>query len=115
MAFDSRQDDAANKVSKVLLRNPEGVNTSEQLDCNRCPVGGRCGRLKQFADYPVYKENYIRAFDRMIKAREEKGLPPAQYSNGRECFNWWMEETTLPGQMEFTLNGDGEMEFKEFR
>lgn len=95
--------------------NPLYDRGYDRVGCIGCPMGGRCGRLKQFADYPVYKENYIRAFDRMLKAREEKGLPPAPYRNGRECFNWWMEETTLPGQLEFRLDDDGGLDISEFR
>lgn len=41
-----------------------------RLGCIGCPMAGTEGRLKEFARWPKYKELYIHAFDRMIKARQ---------------------------------------------
>lgn len=46
---------------------------------------------RAFARYPKYKENYIRAFDRMIAHRAEKGLDVV-WHDGEECFSWWIRE-----------------------
>ena len=43
----------------------------------------------EFARYPKYKENYIRAFDRMIQRRSDRGLPTV-WRSGEECFAWWI-------------------------
>jgi hypothetical protein len=46
------------------------------------------GRYEQFERYPKYKENYIKAFDRMLKERTVK----SGWQNGEEVFRWWMGE-----------------------
>lgn len=53
---------------------------------------------REFALYPKYKENYIRAFDRMIIKRKEEGLPTV-WKSGEECFMWWIGDD--PNQMSF--------------
>lgn len=45
----------------------------------------------EFNMYPKYKENYIKAFDRMLAARKKAGLK--LYDNqtdGQGVFDWWM-------------------------
>lgn len=37
-----------------------------RLGCIGCPLAGTREMLRDFERYPVYKENYIRAFQRMI-------------------------------------------------
>lgn len=61
-----------------------------RIGCIGCPMAGK-GRYTHFRLYPKYKFNYIRAFDRMIKARKDHGLPVI-WNSGEECFMWWMEE-----------------------
>ncbi len=53
---------------------------------------------REFAEYPKYKENYIRAFDRMIARRKERGLP-AVWNSGEECYTWWVGDN--PDQITF--------------
>ena len=43
-----------------------------QIGCIGCPMAGK-ERYKEFAQYPKYKEAYIRAFDRMIERRRQCG------------------------------------------
>lgn len=45
-----------------------------RLGCIGCPMAGKAGMLKDFERYPKYRENYIRAFQRMIDARIRDGL-----------------------------------------
>lgn len=50
-------------------------------------------RYFEFNRYPKYKENYIRAFDRMLKARTERGLKSKfEWSSAENVFKWWMGE-----------------------
>lgn len=53
--------------------------------------------------YPKYEQMYIRAFDKMLEARREKGLDNssvwANITTGEEMFHWWMEDGVLPGQL----------------
>ena len=62
-----------------------------RIGCIGCPMASK-SRYTEFRIYPKYKLNYIRAFDRMIAARKERGLPTA-WNSGEECFKWWMEES----------------------
>lgn len=62
----------------------------KRIGCIGCPMASK-GRYKQFERYPKYKENYIKAFDRMIKTNRELGLK-ADWKDGEECFRWWMGE-----------------------
>lgn len=47
--------------------------------------------LKEFARWPQYKINYIKAFDRMQKNNEAKGIfNKIGIRNGEEWFEWWI-------------------------
>lgn len=46
-----------------------------------------------FLRYPKYKANYIRAFDKMLKARKEAGLTnTVNWQTGLDVFKWWLGE-----------------------
>ena len=70
-----------------------------RVGCIGCPMASKL-RWKQFADFPKYKEAYIRAFDRMIEVRKAKGLSKKQ-ETGHDVFLWWMEDDNVEGQMSF--------------
>lgn len=76
-----------------------------RVGCIGCPMAGK-NRWKEFADFPKIKNSYIRAFEKTIQARAEKGLDN-QCRTGEELFLWWMEDRNIPGQM--TLDFDGEL------
>lgn len=64
----------------------------KRIGCIGCPIGSK-HRYTEFRLYPKYKDNYIRAFDRMIERRKERGLKPKKsWKTGEEVFKWWMEE-----------------------
>lgn len=69
-----------------------------RVGCVGCVMGGYKSMKREFVRYPKYKENYIRAFDRMIKRREERGLPTV-WKSGEECFAWWIGDN--PNQISF--------------
>lgn len=71
-----------------------------RVGCIGCPLGGSKSMKREFNDYPKYKEAYIRAFDKMIKRRIERGLPPV-WNSGEECFTWWIGDD--PKQIKFDL------------
>ena len=79
----------------------------ERLGCIGCPMARREGRSKEFARWPKYKEMYLRAFEKMIEERKRNGLPGWKCggitdASPRDIYRWWMEEDSLPGQMEIT-------------
>ena len=61
-----------------------------RLGCVGCPLGAIGKRANEIARYPKYKQAYIRAFDRMIDARNRVGYENA-ISNGTDMFNEWMK------------------------
>lgn len=64
----------------------------KRIGCIGCPVAAKA-RYKEFARYPKYKLNYIKAFDRMLLERERRGLnSKVGWTNGISVFKWWMEE-----------------------
>lgn len=88
--------------------NPLYERGYKRVGCIGCPLGGAKQQRKQFADYPKYKENYIKAFDRMLEQRKAKGYP-SDWGDGEKVFMWWMGEN--PKQMTFDdlLNEDQDM------
>lgn len=72
-----------------LPHNPLYDLGYKRVGCIGCPQKGRKGMLGDFKRFPKYKENYIKAFERMLKAREEKGLETT-WKTGEEVFNWWI-------------------------
>lgn len=76
-----------------------------RLGCIGCPMGGRKQQLKQFAKWPKYKDGYINAFDKMLKARYEAGCDTDKWHTAEEVFNWWLDDPNIKGQMK--LWGDG--------
>lgn len=78
--------------------NPLYENGFCRVGCIGCPLGGFKSMKREFALYPKYQENYIRAFDKMIARRRERGLE-ISWNTGEECFAWWIGEN--PAQMSF--------------
>lgn len=67
----------------------------KRIGCIGCPMADK-HRYVEFNRYPKYKLNYIRAFDRMLKARKEKGLTSkVTWRDGEDVFKWWMGEDPL--------------------
>lgn len=66
-----------------------------RVGCIGCPVAGK-HRYLEFERYPKYKDLYIKTFERMLKAREERGLTNrASWQTGKDVFKWWMGEDPL--------------------
>lgn len=77
-----------------------------RIGCIGCPMGGD-SRWDEFTRYPKYKDAYIRAFDRMLIARNERGLKNMDaWSDGQKVFKWWMEDNNVDGQYSFDLAGN---------
>lgn len=64
----------------------------KRIGCIGCPMAAK-HRYKEFNDYPKYKLNYIKAFDRMLERRKERGLgSKVEWKSGKDVFKWWMGE-----------------------
>ena len=71
-----------------------------RVGCIGCPMAG-VHRYKEFADFPKYKDAYIRAFGRMLEEIYKSGKP-TKWRNAEDVFKWWMEDDNLDGQMELS-------------
>lgn len=69
-----------------------------RVGCIGCPMASKSDKARLFSDYPKYKENYIRAFDRLIKKRKERGMV-CKWETGEDVFRWWTQDDTIKGQI----------------
>ena len=85
-----------------------------RVGCIGCPMATYKQKMKEFADYPKYKDAYIRAFQRMLDKRIEDGKDDVtdkegyhRWQTGQDVFDWWVEEwkRNPKGQMRFDENG----------
>lgn len=84
----------------------------DRVGCIGCPMAGRSQRQKEFADFPTYKTAYIKAFERMLSMRKEKGMQTT-WKSEEEVFKWWMEDKSIHGQLEMVFNDDDLTGFAE--
>lgn len=63
----------------------------KRLGCVGCPMAGTKRRERDFNRYPKIKQAYIRAFDRMIQGRINRGLD-CNWKTGQEVMDWWIKE-----------------------
>lgn len=64
-----------------------------------CPMSSYSKRCKEFSDFPRYRDNYIKAFDRFLKSREKDGHKSLLYQTAEEVFDWWIEDPKMQGQI----------------
>lgn len=81
-----------------------------RVGCIGCPLATYKQKQKEFADYPKYKDAYIRAFDRMVSEIKTKGREDVlgkTWTDGEAVFNWWIEEgkRNVKGQLSFDFEG----------
>lgn len=63
-----------------------------RLGCIGCPMKSAKGQKQDFERWPKYRELYIRAFDRMIKIRKERGLNVCDWKTPEDVMKWWLGE-----------------------
>lgn len=85
---------------RKMKYNPLYDKGFERVGCVGCPLAGN--QAKELEMYPIYKLNYIRAFDRMLKHRKENGKENRSWENGEEVFKWWIGDDSIKGQMDIS-------------
>lgn len=63
----------------------------KRLGCIGCPMSFKAA--EELDVYPKYRENYIRAFERMLIAREQNGKNNKTWKTGEDVMDWWLEKT----------------------
>lgn len=87
--------------------NPLYSKGYKRVGCIGCPLGGRKNMIKEFEDYPKYKLNYIKAFERILRNREKRGMKPLKYDfkTGEDVYNWWLGDDPNQIRIDDILNG----------
>ena len=63
-----------------------------RLGCIGCPMGNAKNQKKQFERWPAYEKLYLKAFERMIKIRKERGLNIEKWETPEAVMKWWLGE-----------------------
>lgn len=74
---------------KEIKVNPLYSMGYERVGCIGCPLAPYHHRVKEFKDFPKYKQMYINAFQKMLENYTKKD---AEWKSGEDVFEWWMEE-----------------------
>ena len=85
-------------AAEKIPMNPLYCEGWHRVGCIGCPMAAAAARYMEFARYPKIKAAYVRAFDRMLARRIEKGKDAHSWRSGVDVFHWWMEDGVLPGQ-----------------
>lgn len=85
--------------SEKIQYNPLYDMGYSRVGCIGCPMAGYSGRCKEFSDFPTYKNNYIKAFDRYICKKKQIGKWKGKYQTSQELFDMWMEDPKMRGQI----------------
>jgi phosphoadenosine phosphosulfate reductase len=72
----------------------------KRIGCIGCPMAPYHQRTDQFLRYPKYRQNYVRAFDRMLKERKSYGKKIDKWSDGESVMRWWLGENPMQINMD---------------
>ena len=90
-------------LSEKIPVNPLYAEGFSRVGCVGCPMAGK-RRYRDFARWPAYEKLYIRAFDKMLEIRRQRGKLGGSWrsdTTGEDVFHWWWEDGVLPGQLSF--------------
>ena len=64
----------------------------KRLGCIGCPMN-TAAAAADLEKYPAYKQLYLKAFDRMIQKRKEKGLGVlGKWETPEKVMKWWLKQ-----------------------
>ena len=74
--------------------NPLYQCGQRRIGCIGCPMKGPKGMKSDFARYPKYRQVYVRAFDKMVRAIETTRLKQdnGSWIDGEHVMRWWVED-----------------------
>ena len=67
----------------------------DRIGCIGCPLSQAKGQRREFEAYPKYRALYVKAFDRMLEKRRERGLP-TEWQTGEDVMRWWIGAQEKP-------------------
>ena len=73
--------------------NPLYAKGYKRIGCIGCPLGGQKTQRKELEAFPKYKDNYIKAFERMQKKNDADGIKNKNgLRTGEDWYRWWIGE-----------------------
>lgn len=80
-----------------------------RVGCIGCPLATYRQKMKEFADFPTYKDHYIKAFDEMVKVRKNEGKDNVEkygnkWATGKDVYEWWIEKDKHITKGQMTIN-----------
>lgn len=86
-----------------IKMNPLYAKGYARVGCVGCPLSSH--QKQELENYPKYKLNYIKAFDRMLRERERRGMKFTKYDlkTGEEVYRWWLGDDPLQIRIEDIL------------
>ena len=81
--------------------NPLYCQGWNRVGCIGCPMAGKA-RQKEFAQFPEIEALYRKSFAKFLEIKRAKGTleNTRKWTDADSMFLWWMEDETIPGQME---------------
>lgn len=78
----------------------------KRVGCILCPFARKSEKLRDITTFPSYRDRYIKAFDKMLEVQKATGKsdPYGSWTDGEVVFRWWIEDDTIPGQIEFDFS-----------
>lgn len=76
----------------------------KRIGCIGCPMAGSAKQRWELECYPKYKENYIRAFQRILDMREKEGFSFESWKSGQDVYDWWLRDRKEPEMDENQLS-----------
>jgi len=85
----------------------------KRLGCIGCPLSSNA--KTELEAYPKYKENYIRAFYKMLNERRQKGLPVYEtWKTGEDVMDWWLGKNKDEDEDQILIDFDSLEKAKEY-
>lgn len=96
----------SNPLYEVVEKNGSYCPTGcKRIGCISCPMRRGKGMIADLIKYPKYRDNYLRAFDKMLRKRAADGLPSFRWKNARDVMMWWVgddpRQLSLFGEPEY--------------
>lgn len=78
----------SNEIEHCCLYD-EGLT---RLGCIGCPMKNAHGQKKDFKRWKKYEEFYLKAFQRMIDIRKQRGLNTEKWDTPEAVMRWWLND-----------------------
>lgn len=87
--------------------NPLYKCGKSRVGCIGCPMNGGKRMKADFKKYPIYRLNYVKAFDRMLTERKHRNLSTT-WETGEDVIRWWVGDDPNQITLEDYIGGMNE-------